>query len=797
MVLSACLFSGARLSHALENFEYGWLNTDGLRGFDDDVRSSILWDRDGPGGEDPVLVVGGRFTVAGKTLANRVALWNGSGWEALGDGFSGEVDCFAILPNNDLVAGGNFQRVGDSLIVNGVARWDGQAWHPLDTGFASVTFVNALAVLPNGDLVATGGNMRINNVEIKGIARWNGTSWAQMGAGLGGNAAGYALAVLPNGDLVVGGNFNAVDNVLANNIARYDGETWHPMADGVNGQIYAMAVYPDGNLAVAGAFSILGGVSAFNVGIWDGSGWNGVGPTVLGNYPSATVFAITILQDQSLVVGGSFWSDSNSPGDFVAHWNGTSWTAMGTGMNNYVFTLQTLSNGDVVAGGRFLYADGIHASGIARWDGDNWNFFGSGFGGTVSGSIVKDAIYDFLTLPDERVVAGGAFTAAGSVTANAVAVYDGSSWAPIGDGLPDDVYALARLPNGNILAGGTFKKAGGDDATGLAVWNGATWAPFGDPIDGVSNAIVRSILVHSNGDVIVGGQFYLATSEGSGTNIVRWNGEAWQGMGPGLNGAVHELIELADGSIVAGGEFSRSGTEDRLRIARWDGTVWQPLGTGMNGNVYDLDLMPNGDVIAVGRFTTSGGLVTRGTAIWNGTEWAALSPSGITTLLTGIHSVSVLPDGNVIIGGFFNVQGTNPATTNFALWNGESWSSLGSGADLGTQDGVFALEPYADGGFLVGGGFLTMNGQVNAHFARWGTVGDPTMLPVKLWVDYTDPGWTVFFEADEAQTYCIEYSDTIGNWQPILLNQQGNTEYTETDPGRLALDRIFYRARGD
>ena len=794
----ALIFSGTyQAAHALEDFEYGWLRTTGLRGFDEEVRSSIMWDRDGPGGADPVLVVGGRFAVAGEILANRVALWNGASWEALGDGFSGEVDCFTILPNNDLVAGGNFQRVGDSQIVNGIARWDGENWHAFDTGFASVTFVNAVAVLPNGDLVAVGGNMRVNNVQINGIARWDGTSWAQMGEGLGGNATGYALAVLPNGDLILGGSFSQVDEVAANNIARYDGEAWHPVGDGVNGQIHAMAVYPNGNLAVAGAFSILGDVSAFNVAVWDGSAWSGVGPTVLGQYPSDTVFAITILQDESLVVGGAFWSDDNAPGDFVAHWNGTAWTAMGSGMNNFVFTLQTLPNGDVMAGGRFIFADGVHSGRIARWNGERWNHYGTGFGGTYTGTVVGNSIYDFLTLPNGDVMAGGGFYSAGAVSANNVALYDGRSWSPVGDGLPDFVYALGRLPNGNILAGGAFKKAGDEDATGLAVWNGATWAPFGDPIDGVSNAIVRSILVHSSGEVIVGGQFYLATSEGTGTNIIRWNGEAWQGMGPGLNRVVHALVELDDGTVVAGGEFDRSGTEDRSRIAHWDGTAWQEMGTGMNGQVFDLDLMPNGDVIAAGRFTSSGGIITWGTAIWNGESWSALSDVIISPLLTGIQEVSVLPDGNVIIGGFFNVGGTNPPTSNFALWDGENWDSLGTGADLGLSDGVYALEPYANGGFLVGGGFLTMNGQVHAHFARWGTIGDPTLLPVKLWVNYTDPGWTVHFEASETQNYCIEYSDTIGNWQPILLDQNGNTEFVETDAGRLTLDRIFYRARGD
>src|SRR4051812_22529346 len=61
--------------------------------------------------------------------------------------FSGVVYAVAVLPNGDLVAGG--ERAG------GPARWNGSSWSTLPGGGVD-SAVNALVALPNGDLVAGG-----------------------------------------------------------------------------------------------------------------------------------------------------------------------------------------------------------------------------------------------------------------------------------------------------------------------------------------------------------------------------------------------------------------------------------------------------------------------------------------------------------------------------------------------------------------------------------------------------------------------------------------------------------------
>src|SRR5262245_21143775 len=70
-------------------------------------------------------------------------------------GPNGHIRALILLPNGDLVAGGEFTTIG-GVGANRIARWDGEVWSPIGTGMANppgelYTWVNALAVLPNGD----------------------------------------------------------------------------------------------------------------------------------------------------------------------------------------------------------------------------------------------------------------------------------------------------------------------------------------------------------------------------------------------------------------------------------------------------------------------------------------------------------------------------------------------------------------------------------------------------------------------------------------------------------------------
>src|SRR5687767_11535222 len=112
-----------------------WLPGVGIPGTDGTVFATTLWDPDGPGPRQHLLVVGGAFSVAGTVAASNIAVWDPATgvWSPVGSGTSGNVVALAALPNGDLVAGGEFTSAGGA-VVNFIASWNGIGWSALGTG---------------------------------------------------------------------------------------------------------------------------------------------------------------------------------------------------------------------------------------------------------------------------------------------------------------------------------------------------------------------------------------------------------------------------------------------------------------------------------------------------------------------------------------------------------------------------------------------------------------------------------------------------------------------------------------
>ena len=60
------------------------------------------------------IYVGGAFTTAGGSSANRIAKWDGSSWSALGSGVD-NVARTLVISGTDLYVGGSFFTAGDKF----------------------------------------------------------------------------------------------------------------------------------------------------------------------------------------------------------------------------------------------------------------------------------------------------------------------------------------------------------------------------------------------------------------------------------------------------------------------------------------------------------------------------------------------------------------------------------------------------------------------------------------------------------------------------------------------------------
>ncbi len=313
----------------------------GLPGFD----ASVMAVARAPNGD---LLVGGEFTTAtGWVPARGVARWNGAAWAALGsgpqpNGAMQPVRAVTALANGDVVAGGSFTVAGGA-VADYVARWDGSAWQAMAPGLDGT--VHALVTMPNGDVFA-GGDFTSPGSHV---ARWDGTAWSPLGSGT--TLPVYCLAALPNGDLVAGGAFMAAGGSTATKIARWNGIAWAPISNVFDGfaTIYCLHVAANGDLVVGGALGLTSPAAAIGVARWNGTAWSAYGSGLVGG----AVRAVTTLPNGDLLAGGAFNNAGGVLAPRIARWNGASWSAAGA-MDGEVLALACDASGVPVAGGAFV-----------------------------------------------------------------------------------------------------------------------------------------------------------------------------------------------------------------------------------------------------------------------------------------------------------------------------------------------------------------------------------------------------------------------------------------------------------
>ena len=574
-------------------------------------------------------------------------------------------------------------------------------------------------------------------------------------------AKSISLVPLNNNDMLLA----LTGEGYSNNIVtyRFNGATWSEVTSGgefgwsisagtANLDVNAIARGPNGELYVGGYFSSAGFTTASNVAMWNGTSWSALGTGVTGTSNYGRIQALAVDSLGNLYAGGWFTTAGGASANYVAKWNGTAWSPLGSGMNSVVNALAVDSNDTLYAGGSFTTANGAAAQYIAKWNGTAWSALGSGVSGAVRALAINSAGHLYV---------GGDFTTAGGIGSNYVARWTGTAWGNLGGGgywgTNSSVYSLAFDSNGALYAGGNFTTAGGVSARRVAKWNGSSWSAFGGGTDG----LVTSLTIDNSGDLYIGGAFtdaggipaakvakwngsvwsalgagvsatpsviavdadgalfVGASDDTSNANLLSWDGVSWQDVVNGFNGAVRQVVIDSLGRVYAAGNFTRIGNVLANRIAMWDGTSWSPLGSGMTSTsgtttVAGLALDTAGNLYASGTFTHAGGTSANNIAMWNGSSWSALG-SG-----TSYHVSAIALDtqGNLYAGGSFSTAGGISASR-VAKWNGTDWSALGAGTSGGMLNSVYAVAVAPNGNVYVGGSFASAGGVAANNIAKW------------------------------------------------------------------------------
>ena len=238
---------------------------------------------------------------------------------------------------------------------------------------------------------------------------------------------------------------------------------------------------------------------------------------------------------------------------------------------------------------------------------------------------------------------------------------------------------------------------------------------------------VLALQVRSDLQLFVGGTF-MSMGGVKVNHIARYDWREVHKLGNGVDGAVHALVQLQGGDLLAAGVFTKAFLGKGSAVATgglavWDGSVWSPLGCTMSGSYFAAAV--NGSLLYVaGRIKDTCGIPTDGIALWDSHRWRTLG-SGITK--GAVHAITLHHDF-VYAGGSFVEAGGREASR-VARWDGADWHPLGF-----LNGDVHSLAVFGE--YLFAGGDFTMAGSKPcSHLARfysgdWVQVGGGVNGPV-------------------------------------------------------------------
>jgi hypothetical protein len=336
-------------------------------------------------------------------------------------------------------------------------------------------------------------------------------------------------------------------------------------------EIHAIAIDPAGTkVYFAGNFlNFNGDASADYIVAWDRvtNTWSNIGAA------NGVVRAMAVDADGYLYVGGDFTVIGGISSPRAIGWNGTTWFALDTGVDGAVHAVAVGADNKIYFGGAFTTASGTTVNRIAAWDKfiPEWQAISDGTVG-MNGNVFALAVD-----PSGFVYAGGAFTNANSVAANRIAVYTATLpdkvWFPLGAGVNADVNVILPKPNGDVYVGGSFTSADGNAIDAIALYNGQTFLPLGLGIDSLPH--VRDMALTADGLLWVVGWFSVAGDLQNIGRIATWNGSRWAQIDadlPFVSGP--NAVEAIENEIYFGLDASGDGTYGTVAVATNAGSAW-------------------------------------------------------------------------------------------------------------------------------------------------------------------------------------------------------------------------------
>jgi len=639
------------------------------------------------------VIAGGLFTNSGETVVNKVALWDGIEWQALGAGLPGvSVQALASYEGH---------------LYAGAYRWDGAVWTNVLQTDGAITEL----VVHDGLLYVGGGFSEARGDSVSNAFAWDGTQIVHLGAGLAqpvvsadGGAAGVVFAV--------GDDFNY------GGVSRWDGADW--VVEQETTIVQSVAYY--GTSLVTSNWIYIGG----------GQFQQAIQSNQSGSWVSVGGFVSSAMVEHE----GVLFLDANegvelgvlSPG--LIGYNGSHLQAAfipGHGFDEGFRALTPFGAG-VVAGGDFVIADGQEFDGLGMTAAGNWSPWGKrsdlpiSFPGMfVDLEVVGMETFGIYSYVDYDVAVEVLVKVVWGGTEWQCQLLDTSGWfygdlVVAGSGLFNiqnqevssvDLVSGVRTPlpglalDGNIYGAcahleevvicGSFTMNEGAPVSNVLRYTGGVWQDVGAPLSTTRVEVVAPM---------DGARLAAAIRVGEMRRVALFDGVEWTVLEGDFDRIISDLVYHRD-RLFAAGSFDWVGPTNARGIAVWTGTKWAPVGSGLEGRTWGRveDMVSAGNHLWVaGSFATAGQHLSVGLAEWTGDPTTLTGePSGVRTELPGAVRLLGMPhpnpfnprtsvsfdlpgDGRVWIG-IFDVRGALVRTLtdevyaagiHSVVWNGEN-----------------------------------------------------------------------------------------------------------------------------
>lgn len=459
------------------------------------------------------------------------------------------------------------------------------------------------------------------------------------------------------------------------------------------------------------------------------------------------VSAIAMQSDGKILIAGKFTSYNGMAIQYLARLNASGtldngFNAGNSGLNDGIKKILVQPDGKIVVAGTF---------GIKRLNANGTPDAGFNAGG---GPGANGTIHDVLILSNNKLIIGGAFTTYNGTPVNYLArlntngTYD-ATFNGDNTGADGMIYSLALQRDGRILIAGELNEYNDIPVNFICRLNdnGTLHNTFVNTGE-VANSPITSIALQSDGKILAGGDFLLTRLNANGSTDASFNAVA---ANDGITERVNRILVQPDGKILIGwGEYNTCGDcgvgETRMLRRNADGTNdagFKYFLQFVKENIYAIAIQPDGKILAGQTFIQ---VNARGYGlsqfVFSGLKNFRINrymPDGspddqfnINPLIKGanraVETVAVLPDGKLLVGGFF-FSYNGEAANYLARINPDGSIDQGfNTGGSGPNNFVKSITVQPDGKIIVTGGFTRYNGMARAKIVRLNADGsiDPS-----------------------------------------------------------------------